>query len=378
MSINEQVVQSLEVPGIGTTWLVSGFEEGRALLSDPRLSRDERKGPEALRELAWKNRAGMSMGRHLLDEDPPNHTRLRGQIKKAFTPRRVENLRPRAQEITDALLDTVSGEVDLIDALAFPLPMTIMCELLGLPEEDRADFRVWGAELAMGMDPTADRDKVAHGGKALRAYFETLLAELKADDRSVEDQPDLTRALVRAGELDHEELISMLMLLLLAGHTTTVNLISNGVLALLTNPDQLALLRARPELLPQAIEELLRHDGPLQVSLPRITVDEVEVAGATIPAGDMVHVVVAAANRDASRFLDPERLDITRTDNQHLGFGHGVHFCVGAALARMEAQVAIGTLVARFPDLRLAVPVDELQWEVNPILRSLVSLPVLT
>nr|CEL14525.1 putative cytochrome P450 hydroxylase [Kibdelosporangium sp. MJ126-NF4]CTQ88890.1 putative cytochrome P450 hydroxylase [Kibdelosporangium sp. MJ126-NF4] len=371
-------MQKLDAPGIGTVWLVSGADEGRALLADPRLSRDERKAPPPLQELAWRNRANMSMGRHLLDEDPPNHTRLRGQIRKAFTPRRVANLRPRAQQITDALLDGMSGEVDLIDALAFPLPMTIMCELLGLPEQDRADFRVWGAELAMGMDPTADPAKVAHGGKALRAYFETLVAGITVDDRVEDDQPDLTRALVRAGMLDHDELISMLMLLLLAGHTTTVNLIGNGVHALLTNPDQFALLRARPDLLPQAIEELLRLAGPLQVSLPRITLEEVKVADATIPPGSMVHVVIGAANRDAFRFTDPQRLDITRADNQHLSFGHGVHFCVGAALARMEAQVAIGSLVARFENLRMAVPENELVWETNPLVRSLASLPVLT
>ncbi|MFC0106458.1 cytochrome P450 family protein [Kibdelosporangium aridum] len=371
MSINE-----LEVPGLGTTWLVTGLEEGRAVLADPRLSRDERKAPDALRAFAHNHRADMSMGRHLLDEDPPDHTRLRGLIKKAFTPRRVENLRPRAQEITDALLDGLSGEVDLIDALAFPLPMTIMCELLGLPEADRADFRIWGAELAMGMDPTADRATVEHGGKALRAYFENLVAHIDVDDRPSDEQPDLTRALIRAGRMSHDELVSMLMLLLLAGHSTTVNLISNGMLALMTNPAQFALLRERPDLLPQAVEELVRHDGPLQVSLPRHTLEDVEISGVTIPAGSMVSVVVSAANRDASRFDDPDRLDITRVDNQHLGFGHGVHFCVGAALARMEAQVAIGSLVSRFPNMTLAVPEQGLRWEFNPMLRALASLPV--
>ncbi|MBP2326310.1 cytochrome P450 [Kibdelosporangium banguiense] len=371
-------VQPMEMPGIGTAWLITGYEEARAALTDPRFSRDDRKAPEWLHQHAEQHRIDSSLGRNMLDCDPPEHTRLRQVVKKAFTPRRIEALRPRVQQITDDLLDAMSGhdEVDLIEALAFPLPVTVICELLGLPAADHADFRAWTA----GLIQSDDRELTRTSGKALRAYFENRIAGIELDDLPEDEQPDLTRALLRAsgdeGRLTREELIDMLMLLLIAGHETTVNLVGNAVVTLLGNPDQLALLRSEPALVPQAIEELLRLDGPLNAALPRITQADVEVSGVTIPAGNMVSIVISVANRDPETFDDPHRVDVTRTDTQHLAFGHGIHFCLGSALARLEAQVAIGGLVARFPELSLAT--TDLQWRPNPMIRGLVSLPVRT
>jgi cytochrome P450 len=371
-------VQSMEVPGIGTAWLITGYEEARAALTDSRLSRDDRKAPEGLRQHAERHQQESSLGRNMLDCDPPEHTRLHQLVKKAFTPRRIEALRPRVQQVTDGLLDAMTGhdEVDLIEALAFPLPVTVICDLLGLPASDHADFKVWTA----GLIQSADRDVIKTSGKALRAYFEDRVAGIEPADLPEEEQPDLTRALLRAsgdeGRLTHDELINMLMLLLIAGHETTVNLVGNATVTLLGNPGQLALLRSKPELVPQAIEELLRLDGPLNAALPRIAQTDIEVSGVTIPEGSMVNIVLSAANRDASKFDDPHRVDVTRADVPHLAFGHGVHFCLGSALARLEAQVAIGSLITRFPDLRLAT--TELQWRPSPMIRGLVSLPVLT
>jgi cytochrome P450 len=371
-------VQSMEVPGFGTAWLITGHEEARAALTDPRLSRDDRDAPEWLRQHAERHRIESSLGRNMLDCDPPEHTRLRQLVKKAFTPRRIEALRPRVQQITDDLLDAMAGhdEVDLIEALAFPLPVTVICDLLGLPSSDHADFRAWSAGLIQSDDPEVTRTS----GKALRAYFEDRIAGIELDELPEDEQPDLTRALLRAsgdeGRLTHEELINMLMLLLIAGHETTVNLVGNAMVTLLGNPGQFALLRSKPELVPQGVEELLRLDGPLNAALPRITRTDMEISGVTIPAGSMVNIVLSAANRDAEKFDDPNRVDVTRQDVQHLAFGHGVHFCLGSALARLEAQVAIGSLIARFPDLSLAT--TELRWRPSPMIRGLVSLPVRT
>lgn len=375
-------VQSVDIPGYGTTWLITGYDEARAALADPRLSRDDRKAPARLREQAERHQTESSLGRNMLDADPPEHTRLRRLVNKAFTPRRVESLRPRVEQITDELLDAITphSEASLIETLAFPLPVTVICELLGLPMADRAEFRSWTADLALSLDPAADPEPVRTAGAALRAYFEKLLAGIRLEAVPEDEQPDLTRALLRAtgegGELGRDELISMLMLLLLAGHETTVNLISNALANLLTNLDQFELLRAKPELVPQAVEELLRLEGPLQTTLPRITLADVEIGGTTIPAGNMVNVVLSAANRDAARIDDPDRLDVTRGEFQHLAFGHGPHFCLGAALARLEAQVAIRGLLTRFPNLSLAVRPSELRWRTNPMLRALDDLPV--
>jgi cytochrome P450 len=367
-------VQRIEAPQFGGMWLITGYDEGRAALIDPRLSRDARHAPDRLRELIEQSQRDSAVGRNMLDSDPPEHTRLRAAVKRAFTPRRVERLRPRVEEITAGLVSALEpgSEVDLVDALAFPLPVTVICELLGLPVEDRAQFRAWSGRL---VQREREPEQAAVAGKAMRDYLEDFVAGLRVVDGSAEDQPDLTRALLVSQDLDHTELVSMLILLLIAGHETTVNLISGGMAALFADPDQLALVRDDPSLAPRAIEELLRYAGPLQSALPRVALEDMEVSGTTIPAGSVVGVTLAAANRDPARFADPERMDVTRTDNPHLSFGHGTHFCLGASLARVEAQVAITALLTRFPGIRQAVPSVELEWREG-IIRGLVALPV--
>jgi cytochrome P450 len=352
--------QRIDMPGIGPAWLVTGYEEARAALIDPRLSRDPANAPDWLRRQVEQNKRESGLGHNMLDSDPPEHTRLRQVVKRAFTPRRVAGLRPRIEEITTSLLDSMAGQdvVNLIDVFAFPLPVTVICELLGLPHEDRDQFRAWTADLMLGRE---DRERSGAAGKAIRSYLADFVVGSHVSDAPEDEQPDLTHALLSGGRLEHDELIAMLMLLLIAGHETTVNLIANGMVSLFTNPDQLTLLIEDLSLVPQAVEEVLRFDPPVPSALPRITTEDTPVGGTVIPAGSVVGVGLAAANRDSERFADPDFMDITRTDTAHLGFGHGTHFCLGAPLARLEAQVAITGLLTRFPGSRLAVPKQDLR-----------------
>jgi cytochrome P450 len=370
-------------------WLITRYEDARAALSDPRLAKNHVHAPQWLRDLGIASSSGGGpIGTHLLTSDPPDHTRLRRLVTKAFTRRRIEALRPRVQEVTNGLLDDMAGrtEVDLLAALAIPLPITMICELLGVPPQDRHDFRHWSKAILSA--------KVTPEGLAAQREASVLMAEYvrglvtKARQKfaptdDLDELPDLISALVFAADkedrLDEEGLIGMVELLLVAGHETTVNLIGSGTLALLRHPDQLALLRTQPELMPNAIEELLRYDGPLERATPRFTTEDVEIAGVTIPAHSVVSVVLAAADHDPSFAEQGDQLDITRSTHSHLAFGHGLHFCLGAPLARLEGQIAIGSLLRRFSDLALARPVDELHWRPSglaSIIRGLEELPV--
>jgi cytochrome P450 len=252
----------------------------------------------------------------------------------------------------------------------------VICELLGVPAADRADFRTWSGRLITpGLSEQAQR-KRREAGDAMRDYFRAVIAARRAAP-----QDDLTSALIAARDddtlLTEDELLSTLSLLLIAGHETTVNLIGNGVLALLRHPGQLALLRARPELLPSAIEEFLRYDGPVDRAMIRIAMEDMEISGMPIPKGSMVHVSLGAAAHDPAAFPEPDRLDITRENNRHVAFGHGIHFCLGAPLARLEGQIAFGSLLSAFPRLALACPPEELKWRHNGgIVRGLEALPV--
>jgi cytochrome P450 len=360
-------------------WLVTRYDEALQMLSDARLSKDFRRLGEANPELGPSPQVPpLFVGRSMLNTDPPDHTRLRTLVSGAFTTRRVEALRGRIGEIADSLLDemaTREGVVDLIAEFAFPLPITVIGELLGVPLEDWTALRGWFTTLVSSGPLVAREGSAKEAAASLFGYLVQLLDAKRAAPRD-----DLLSSLIgaRDGErrLDDQELIATTFLLIVAGHETTVNLIANGTVALLCNPDQLAALRADLSMVPSAVEELLRYDGPVQHATFRFTTEAVDVGGITIPANQRVLVLLAAANRDPARFSDPDRLDLRRTDNRHLGFGHGIHFCLGAQLARLEGQVALGSLLQRFRYLRLAVPPQELTWRHDLVLRGLSTLPV--
>jgi len=313
----------------------------------------------------------------MLAMGPPDHTRLRGLVHKAFTPRLIELMRMRIQSLTDELLDAAlgKGRIDLIRDYALPLPTTIIAEMLGVPASDNHRFHRWSSALMASSSSTWGMLRALPSVVAFLRYIRKLVKARKASPRD-----DLTTALVSAREagdrLSEDELLAMIFLLLIAGHETTVNLIGNGMLALLEHPEQLDRLRNEPELIKPAIEELLRYDSPVQIASERYPREDVTIAGVTIPRGEMVFAVVGSANRDERQFERPEELDITRDPNRHVTFGLGAHYCVGAPLARMEGQIAISTLLRRLPDLRLAVPRERLCRRPGLGLHGLASLPL--
>ena len=295
--------------------------------------------------------------RTFLDLDPPDHTRLRGLVSKAFTPRAVRELGPRIQGLVDELLDAVAGKsrIDLISDFAFPLPVIVIAEMLGVPAEDRARFREWSDDIALSVNPLLNNEQIERVQQAteeLFDYFEGII-----EQRRQAPQNDMISALLAAEEegdrLTHEELLSTLMLLLVAGNETTRNLIGNGMLALLKNPAQLQRLRDHPELLDSAINELLRYDSPVQID-SRNAIDDVEIGGKRIAAGQRILAIVGAANRDPQVFANPDELDIGRDEVSHLSFGRGIHYCLGSPLAILEGRIAFTSLLARFSSIRLA------------------------
>jgi cytochrome P450 len=359
-------------------WVLTRYPDVMAMLRDPRLIKE----PIAAFVAA---RFGMAvpppgLGLSMLDRDPPDHTRLRGLVSKAFTPKALESLRPHIQKIVDDLLTDAAGkgQMDLIEEFAYPLPVRVICEMLGVPVKDHERFKAWGLDIARGLDaimlpPDSEvGQRSISGRRALAAYFRELIAERRAAPRD-----DMLSALITAEEagdkLNEEELLATCILLLVAGHETTVNLIGNGTLALLRHPEQLQKLRENPGLIVTAVEELLRFDGPVQRTA-RIPSEDLAIGGRTIPKGEMVMPFLGAADRDPAQFPDPDRLDITRADNRHIAFGMGIHFCLGAPLARMEGQIAINTLLARLPKLALAT--DKPQFRQSLTLRGLQVLPV--
>ncbi|WP_051338095.1 cytochrome P450 family protein [Streptomyces flavidovirens] len=366
-------------------WLVTRYADARQALADQRLSKDPAHHAGSAHA---KGKTGIPGERkaelmtHLLNIDPPDHTRLRRLVSKAFTPRTVAEFAPRVQELTDQLIDAFvekgEGTADLIHDVAFPLPIYAICDLLGVPREDQDDFRDWaGMMIRHGGGP---RGGVARSVKKMRNY----LAELIHRKRE-EPGEDLISGLIRASDhgehLTENEAAAMAFILLFAGFETTVNLIGNGVYALLRNPEQRerlqrALAEGDTELLATGVEELLRYDGPVELATWRYATEPLTLGGQDIAAGDPVLVVLAAADRDPERFTEPDTLDLARRDNQHLGYGHGIHYCLGAPLARLEGQTAIATLLRRLPGLRLAVEPDDLRWRGGLIMRGLRTLPV--
>jgi cytochrome P450 len=352
-----------------------------AVLRDPRWSADrvtasmDRRSPAMKAELCPY---AAIASKQLLFADPPDHTRLRGLVSQAFTPRTVEAMRPRVETIVDDLLDRVAPErgMDAIRDLAYPLPATVILDLLGLPQRDRDRFKAWSTDFAAILANAHIDEQVDRRGQ--RSVLDAI-EHIRGECDHLRDRPaaGLLGAMVLAEEegrrLSTEELAANALLLMVAGHETTTNLIGNGLLALLRHPDQLQRLREEPQLIGAAVEELLRFDSPIQ-STARIASEDVEIAGRRLPKGTMAVLLIGSANRDPARFEAPDLLDIGRPDNRHLSLGRGPHYCLGAALARLEGQVAIGAVVQRFPRLRLAAA--DVQWQPNFVFRGLRALPL--
>ena len=356
-------------------WLLTRYADAMAVLADPRVSTN----PTHQTRVNTTTAPGIPaeylrlLGRSVSMMDAPRHTQVRSLVARKFTARRVQELRGRIEGLAAALLDDLAarGEADLLADFAYPLPFAVICELLGAPEEYREPWR----QAVEGM-MWGGREQLADCARAMAGYAARLV-QFRRD----EPGDDLLSAMLQAGGEDHlddDDLASMVVTILNAGHETTAQLIANGAFALLTHPEQLSLLRNDPARLPAAVEEMLRYWGPAELATPRFTTEPVEVGGVRIPAGDLIQIAWGSVNRDESRFADAGRFDIARPDNAHLGFGHGIHYCLGAALARTEGEVVFGMLLDRYPDLALAVPADQVQWRRGHPrgINRLVTLPV--
>ncbi|MEV6217820.1 cytochrome P450 [Nocardia sp. NPDC051833] len=372
-------VHRVRFPDDVVRWVVIGYAEARVALADPRLRKDIAHIDgivHAKRGSTPSDPNVVALLSHMLSTDPPAHTRLRKLVNKAFTAKRVAALRPRIEQITASLLDAMAerDQVDLMDEFANPLPVTVICELLGVPYADRDDFQTWTRALVTVAGEGEDDERPA-ASAAMVAYLANLV-------RAKQSEPadDLLSQLVLADDdgdrLTDRELVSMAFLLLVAGHETTVNLIGNGVNALLRRPEQWRALCADPAGVPAAIEEFLRFDGPVDMATVRYTAEPITLGGTEIPAGELVYVALAAANRDPARFADADTLAVDGQPTGHLAFGHGIHFCVGAPLARLEAEIAYTALLHRFPDLCLADAAATGHWQTSTLIRGLLELPV--
>jgi cytochrome P450 len=375
----EAPVCRVRLPDKRDAWLIARYGDVAAALKDPRLVKDPRNAmsPEQLRRQPWMPAFVKPLTRNMLDLDGGDHARLRTLVHKAFTPRRVEQIRQRVQDLTDQLLGNVprKRDVDLIRQYALPLPTTVIAWMLGVPDKDRMRFHRWTSRIVSASSSPRGGLMAVPSIAALMRYLRRQIVARRADPRD-----DILTALVQAEEagdrLNEDELLAMVFLLLIAGHETTVNLIGNGTLALLQHPSERARLRDNPGLITTAIEELLRYTSPVETATERYAREDLEIAGITIHRGEMVLAAIASANRDQRQFSHPDMLDITRHPNAHLAFGTGIHYCLGAPLARLEGQIAIATLLRRLPDLRLAVPSETLRWRPGLVLRGLESLPI--
>ncbi|WEB39121.1 cytochrome P450 [Streptomyces yunnanensis] len=370
-------------------WFITRFEEAREALRDQRFANDpkfagngngESPTSRMLEMMGLPEHYREYLAGSILTMDAPDHTRLRRLVSRAFTARKITDLRPRVEEIADTLLRRLpdhaeNGAVDLIQHFAYPLPITVICELVGIPEADRPQWRTWGSQL-ISVQPESLREAFP----AMIEYIHELIRERRA---ALTD--DLLSELIRVHDDDGSrlsdiEMVTMVLTLVLAGHETTAHLIANGTAALLTHPDQLRLLKSDPELLPRAVHELMRWCGPVQMTRLRYAVEDVELAGVRIAQGEAVLPLLVAANHDPRHYADPARLDVTRQPagraENHVGFGHGMHYCLGASLARQEGEVAFGKLLAHYPDLTLAVEPDTLQRIPLPGNWRLTALPL--
>ncbi|WP_254407703.1 cytochrome P450 [Streptomyces sp. GMY02] len=394
-------VQRIVGPDGRPVWIVTRYDDVRQALADPRLSLDKRHSlPGSYRGFALPP----ALDANLLNMDPPDHTRIRRFVTQAFTARRTETLREPIRRTADELLDAIAPDrqADLIASYAAPLPITVICELLGVPTGHRRDFREW-TDALVAPDPARPEGMKQAVGSML-GFFTELLAHKRAEpgddllsaliaarDRSADTAEDVTRdgtgpadtaGLAAEGRratedrLSEDELMSLAFLILFAGYENTVQLIGNATLALLRHPDQLAALRADPGRTAAAVEELVRYDGPALLAIRRFPVEDLVIGGVTVPAGETVLLSLASANRDPHRFPDADRLDLDRDTAGHLALGHGIHYCLGAPLARLETEIALTALLERFPRLALGVPYDELRWRASTRARGLMALPV--
>lgn len=361
-------------------WFVTGADEAEMVLRDhKRFVKNWRSTltPQELARQGEPSALAKLLDQHMLNLDGRDHLRLRSLVNKAFTPRMVHQMQERIQNIADGLVDEFAhlGRVDLIDAYAFPLPIVVIMKMLGIPVADRRQFRIWSHAF---IAPTLS-EKEGQAARRLLTDFTDFLRGI-FEERRRAPQGDLISALLAAEEtgdkMSEAELFGMVILLIVAGHETTTNLIGNGVLAFLQHPEQLARLRKEPGLMDGAVDEILRYNGPAERATMRFAADDVELAGQLIRRKDAVCVALASANRDDTRFDDPDSFDIARQNNKHLGFGYGVHYCLGAQLARMEGAIAMNTLFRRLSNLRLAIPVERLEWDTVPLIRGMKEMPV--
>ncbi|EJR98625.1 cytochrome P450 family protein [Bacillus cereus] len=363
---------------IGKEWLITRYEDALPLLKDNRLKKDwTNVFSQDTKNMYLSVDNSDHLTTHMLNSDPPNHSRLRSLVQKAFTPKMIAQLDGRIQRIADDLISNIErkGTLNLVDDYSFPLPIIVISEMLGIPKEDQAKFRIWShAVIASPETP----EEIKETEKQLSEFITYL--QYLVDIKRKEPKEDLVSALILAESEGHKlsarELYSMIMLLIVAGHETTVNLITNTVLALLENPEQLQLLKENPKLIDAAIEEGLRYYSPVEVTTSRWADEPFQIHDRKIEEGDMVVIALASANRDETVFENPEVFDITRENNRHIAFGHGSHFCLGAPLARLEAKIAITTLFNRMPELKIKGNREEIKWQGNYLMRSLEELPL--
>ncbi|MCY7885850.1 cytochrome P450 [Bacillus spizizenii] len=375
----EDPVHQFELKRFGGTypaWLITRYDDCMAFLKDNRITRDVKNvmSQEQIKMLNVSEDIDF-VSDHMLAKDTPDHTRLRSLVHQAFTPRTIENLRGSIEQITEQLLDEMEKEnkADIMKSFASPLPFIVISELMGIPKEDRAQFQIW--TNAMVDTSESNRELTNQALREFKDYIAKLI-----QDRRIQPKDDLISKLVHAEEngskLSEKELYSMLFLLVVAGLETTVNLLGSGTLALLQHKEEFEKLKQYPEMIATAVEELLRYTSPVVMMANRWAIEDFTYKGHSIKRGDMIFIGIGSANRDPNFFENPETLNLNRSPNRHISFGFGIHFCLGAPLARLEGHIAFNALLKRFPDIELAAALDDIHWRKNVFLRGLENLPV--